>query len=312
MKALAMDLGGRHVSCALVEDDHLLAEVSLPMKEQPLAAVLTEAGQAFRQMCVSQGVRLEDCAGLAFGFCGLVDSRANRVLSTNQKYDEASQFDFDGWARSTLGMRMRMENDARLALLGEWYAGAARGASEVVMMTLGTGVGGAAMMEGRLIRGKHFQAGCLGGHIPVKWDGRPCSCGGRGCVEAEASTWALPEVCRQFPGFASSQLARLEEIDFLHLFKLADEGDRVARGALDQCLAVWAAGLVALIHAYDPELIVVGGGVMRRAESILPALESHIHLHSWTPWGKVVLRAAERGSQAALLGAVPLLSEDCS
>ncbi len=133
MKALAVDLGGHHVSCALVEDEQLLADLSLPMKGWPLSGVLAEIETALRQLCSDQGISLKDCAGLAFGFCGLVDSLSNRVLSTNQKYDEARGFDFNGWCRRSLGVPLRMENDARLALLGEWYAGAARGTSEVVI-----------------------------------------------------------------------------------------------------------------------------------------------------------------------------------
>jgi len=81
-----------------------------------------------------------------------------------------------------------------MALLGERHAGAAAGCDDVVMVTLGTGVGGAAMIGGRLLRGRHFQAGCLGGHLPVRFDGRRCICGAVGCVETEASDGR----CRRF------------------------------------------------------------------------------------------------------------------
>jgi glucokinase len=202
---------------------------------------------------------------------------------------------------------LRVENDARLALLGERYAGAARGFDDVVMMTLGTGIGGVAMVEGRLLRGKHYQAGVLGGHLPAAFDGRPCTCGAVGCVEAEASTWSLPRVAREAPGFAASALARAEAIDFEALFACAAAGDRVAVEVRDRCLRVWAAGAVGMIHAWDPEVLVVGGGVMRDAGAVLPFLEAQVHAHAWTPWGKVAVRAAALGDRAALLGAVPLL-----
>ncbi len=78
-----------------------------------------------------------------------------------------------------------------MALLGERYAGAGRGFDDIVMTTLGTGIGGAAMIGGKLLRGKHAQAGCLGGHIPVKFGGRQCTCGAIGCAEAEASGWSF-------------------------------------------------------------------------------------------------------------------------
>jgi glucokinase len=253
------------------------------------------------------GVAAADCAGLAFGFCGLVDTAAGRVLSTNAKYDDAPGLDLPRWCRESFGLRLRVENDARLALLGERHAGAAQGADDAVMMTLGTGIGGVAMIEGRLLRGKHFQAGVLGGHFVADFEGRPCTCGGVGCVEAEASTWALPDVCRATPGFEASALARCERLDFEALFACAAEGDRVAAAVRDRCLRVWAAGAVAMIHAWDPEVLVIGGGVMRNAGAVLPAIEAHVRRHAWTPWGKVVVRAAALGDRAALLGAVPLL-----
>jgi glucokinase len=248
-----------------------------------------------------------DCAGLAFSFCGLVDYAQHRILSTNAKYDDGPTLDLVAWCRKEFDLPLKMDNDARLALLGEWYAGAAQGYDDVVMITLGTGIGGAAMMQGRLFRGKHSQAGCLGGHIPVCFDGRICTCGNVGCAEAEASTVVLPEVCRSHPGFESSALAGDEPITFEKLFRHASLGDRVAIEVCDRCLRVWGTLLVALIHAYDPEIIVIGGGVMKSASRILPFLQSYVERYAWTPWGKVKVCSAQLGNDAALLGAVPLL-----
>ena len=153
------------------------------------------------------------------------------------------------------------------------------------------------MIGGRLLRGAHHQAGVLGGHLVADAFGRPCSCGGVGCVEAEASTWALPQIARSWPGFAGSALAARAELDFAALFACADEGDGVAAAIRDRCLRVWSAGAVSMVHAWDPELLVVGGGVMRRAQAVLPAIEAHVHAHAWTPWGKV--RVLRRGARRA-------------
>jgi glucokinase len=196
-----------------------------------------------------------------------------------------------------------------MALLGEHFAGAARGFTDVIMMTLGTGIGGVAMIEGRLLRGKHFQAGCLGGHIPVLFTGRGCTCGGVGCAEAEASGSSLPTVVNDWPGIANSALAKYSSIGFKELFAEARAGDQAALDIRNRCLRIWAADAVAMIIAYDPEILVIGGGVMKSADIILPAIESHVHQYAWTPWGKVQVRAAELGNNAALLGAIPLLTE---
>ena len=310
MRALAIDLGGTHATCGLVEDRRILAHETLDTnRAKSLRAVLPNISDALHRLVKDNGLSLQEISGIAVGIACLVDSRTTRVLATHGKYDDAGDIDLGGWSREEFDLPLRIENDARMALLGEYLAGAARGFSDVVMMTLGTGIGGVTMIEGKLLRGKHSQAGCIGGHFPVLFSGRPCSCGGIGCAEAEASGWSLPAVVNDWPGIASSALAKYSNIGFKELFAEAAAGDGVARDIRDRSLKIWAADAVALIHAYDPEILVIGGGIMKSAEVILPAIESHVHRHAWTPWGKVQVRAAELGNNAALLGAVPLLSE---
>jgi len=310
LKALAIDFGGTHASCGLVEDRTILSCDRLDTDQaRSLRAVLPAIEKVFRDLIKRESLSLNDFAGLAVGFAAIVDSRTGRVLSTNGKYDDAKHFDLANWSRETFGLRLHIENDARMALLGESYGGAARGFSDVVMMTLGTGIGGVAMIEGKLLRGKHSQAGCLGGHLPVLFNGRPCTCGAIGCAEAEASGWALPGIVKDWPGASNSTLSKYANVGFKELFEQAAYGDAIATAIRDRCLAVWAADAVGLVHAYDPDLIVIGGGVMESADVIIPAIQSYVQKHSWTPWGKVQVRAAELGNNAALLGAIPLLAE---
>lgn len=310
MKALAVDLGGSHATCGVVEDRTILAHKVVDTDSaKGLRAVLPVIAEAFGEVAQGRSVPLKEVSGVAVGFAGLADSRLGRVLSTNRKYDDAPEVDLVAWSRESFGLPLRIENDARLALLGESYAGAARGFTEVVMMTLGTGIGGVAMIEGKLLRGKHAQAGCLGGHIPVLFNGRPCTCGAIGCAEAEAAGWSLPLIVKEWPGISDSTLAKYPDIGFKELFEEAAKGDQAAVAIRDRCLNVWAADAVGLVHAYDPEIIVIGGGVMRSADLIIPYVERYVQKYAWTPWGKVKVRAAELGNNACLLGAVPLLSE---
>jgi glucokinase len=310
VKALAIDFGGTHATCGVVDDCAILACETIDTdRARSLAAVLPRIGEVLHRLIKSKSLAPRDFAGVGVGFAALVDSRAGRVLSTNGKYDDAKNADLAAWSQQTLGLPLRIENDARMALLGESYGGAARGFTDVVMMTLGTGIGGVAMIEGKLLRGKHSQAGCLGGHIPVLFTGRACNCGAIGCAEAEASGWSLPAIVRDWPGVSTSALSKYSDIGFKELFLEAAGHDKIALAIRDRCLQVWAADAVGLIHAYDPEIIVIGGGVMQSAGVILPYIESYVHKHSWTPWGKVQVRAAELGNNAALLGAIPLLSE---
>jgi glucokinase len=308
MRALAVDLGGSHATCALVEDRKLLGCETVRLDcGAGLVAALSQIQAALRRVLDrSPG----PCAGLTLGFCGLVDSVQGRVVGTNAKYADAGTVDLPGWCSAAFGIPFRLENDTRMALLGERYAGAALGCDDVVMVTLGTGIGGAAMIEGRLLRGKHFQAGCLGGHLPAVYNGRQCTCGALGCVEAEASTWSLPELCRATPGFDTSALATEAAITFEVLMQTAALGDTVARTVRDRCLEVWGSGAIALIHAYDPEVLVYGGGVLGSADIVLPFIQEYVNRHAWTPWGKVQVRCAQLGNHAALFGAVPLLSSN--
>jgi glucokinase len=311
MKALAIDFGGTHATCGLVEDRVLLAHETIDTDSaKSVQAVLPRIRDLCRGLMQRHGLSSGDIAGVAIGFAALVDSRVNRVFSTNGKYEDVKDIDLAKWIHENVGLPARIENDARMALLGESYAGAARGFSDVVMMTLGTGIGGVAMIEGKVLHGKHAQAGCLGGHIPAVFNGRACVCGAVGCAEAEASGWSLPLIVRDWPGATDSVLSRYSNIGFKELFEEGASGDKVATAIRDRCLNIWAATAVGLVHAYDPEMIVIGGGVMKSADVIIPYLESYVHKYAWTPWGKVQVCAAELGNNAVLLGAVPLLSQD--
>jgi glucokinase len=311
VKALGIDFGGTHATCGLVEDRVLLAHETIDTDcAKSLQAVLPRIRDACREIMRAKGLSSRDVAGVAIGFAALVDSRVNRVVSTDGKYEDVKDIDLAEWIRENVGLPTRIENDARMALLGESYAGAARDFTDVVMMTLGTGIGGAAMIEGKLLRGKHAQAGCLGGHIPAVFNGRPCTCGAIGCAEAEASGWSLPLIINDWPGATDSALSRYLNVGFKELFEEAARGDKVAVAIRDRCLNVWAADAVGLVHTYDPEMIVIGGGVMKSADVIIPHIESYVHKYAWTPWGKVQVRAAELGNNAVLMGAVPLLSQN--
>jgi glucokinase len=311
MKALSVDMGGTHIGCALIEDRRILGSTSIHSEHaQSLASMLPAVGETLNALLHSNSVHPQDCAGLAIGYPGIVDTRTAAILSTLKKYEDAPDLDLTSWASDTLGLPLRMENDARMALLGERYGGAAQDSNDIVMMTLGTGIGGAAMMHGVLMRGAHSQAGCLGGHIPVNYKGRLCTCGNIGCAEAEAAGWSLPAIARGWPGFSDSLLATSPDLDFKTLFADALQYDAVALAIRKHCIEVWAADAVAGIHSYDPEVVVIGGSVIASARLILPAIQEHVNQHAWTPWGKPQIRAAALGNNAGLLGAVPLLSED--
>ena len=303
MPVLAVDLGGSHITCAVVREQVILAEAEVPTSATLLRSDLETIAALLHRCMAESSVEPASIRGLAIGFCGVVDGRRGKILSTLNKYTDALNLDLHAWARAMFDAPLRIENDACLALLGEAYAGAARGVQDAVMVTLGTGIGGAAMLGGKLLRSESGQAGCLGGHLPVAFRGRLCTCGAIGCAEAEASTAVLPALCREHSGFPTSQLAKAPCLNFKNVFDAADGGDLVAEDIVEHCQQVWAALTVGLIHAFGPEVVIFGGGVMQRGPALLAYIRRYVEKHMWrTSWGVPRIESAALGSRAALLG----------
>jgi glucokinase len=273
---------------------------------------LPELASRLRENCRTVGISVEANQGIGIGLPAIVDGRSGEVLSTlGSKFADSAAADLQAWSDRELGLPIRIENDAKLALLGERFAGAAKGFEDVVMITLGTGIGVAVMLQNRLMHSHMGQAGTLGGHLVVRLDGRICACGAVGCAESEASTSALPALCREWPGFAGSTLAEAPQLDFATLFQARDASDSVAGELIEHCISVWSALTVSLVHAYGPQLILFGGGVARRGEEILKPIRAHVGQHSWkTSRGLAGIEVATLGADAALVGAETLFFEE--
>ncbi len=310
MSILAVDLGGSHVGVGLVAGSRVVAERTFVPNARSVHHTLQTLEQELSACMRQAGRKPESVQGLAIGYPGIVDAASGEILSPLNKYPDLSATKLREWAWERFGLPVRLENDARLALLGEWSVGAAKGAQDVVMVMLGTGIGGAAMLQGRLLISRLGHAGALGGHLPVQLNGRRCACGAAGCAEAEASTSVLPEICRQWPGFAASSLAKQDQLDFRALFDANDSGDAVAGEVLAHCLHVWSVLAVGLIHAYGPELVLFGGAVLARGEQVLGPIRTYVEQNAWhTDRGLPRVEAATLGRHAALLGAAELFSE---
>lgn len=310
MTILACDLGGTRMKIGVVRDGVVLAQTVEPANSKAgLAPQLPVLKAAWLRLLGELKLTPRDCAGVSIAFPSLIDTATGRVLAEYGKFADAMSLDLRDWARKEFNLPLAIENDARMALIGEWRAGAGRGVDNLVMMTLGTGLGVCAIIEGRVLRGKHGQAGVLGGHLTVRYGGRVCSCGNVGCAEAEASTAFLAELAKARSDFAASALAREPVLDFAAVFKHAAAGDACAVALRDHNIHVWATLAVNLIHAYDPEMVILGGGIMASAEVILPAIRTHVARHAHTPWGKVQVVASQLGDNAALVAGEWLLKE---
>lgn len=311
LPVLACDVGGTRIKFGVVRGAQLLAQMEIEAERgRGLAAALKRVAQAVPSLCHQARVPMKSLAGLGLSFPGIIKPGTETILSTPAgKFDDAKELDVARCIKKLLGLPVRICNDANAALLGEWKFGAARGCRSAVMMTLGTGIGTSAVIDGVPLRGQHGQAGCLGGHFTTSLEGYICPCGNIGCVESEASTWSLPAHARNHPAFAGSRLATKKILDYSAVFQAAAAGDPVAVELRDRSIRVWAIALVNLIHAYDPEIAIVGGGIMRSGRIILPPLRRHVSKHAWTPWGKVKIKSAMLGNHAGMFGVASLFAD---
>ena len=307
---IGIDLGGTVVKIGLVGDGRILSDARLEANSKAgLRNLLPNLESAIDHMldsCKREG----SVSGIAMAFAGIVDFQAGRALSTNAKYDDAPQVDVDKWVRGRYGVPFVMDNDARMAMIGEWIHGAGRGASNMVMMTIGTGIGTGAVVDSRPLYGRNFCAGSLGGHFTIDYKGRKCNCGNIGCVESASSSFFLPEIIGEDSSLSPAFRADKTNYDFKTLFAKYRQGDPDAMTVVNGCMDVWAAGIVNYIHAYDPEIVVVGGGVMKSADIILPYLREKVASLAWSPRGPVSIVAGELGDHAALLAADYYFKED--
>jgi glucokinase len=311
MKLLVADCGGTRIKLGLVENRTLCEQSAIDSgSDQPLDGRLTTMVQVLETMCGDRGWRMRDCRGLLLALPAIVSPDQGSVTATFGKFDDAHGFDFKAWAVERLGLPVLLENDARAAALGEWTCGAGRGCGNMVMVTLGTGIGTAVICEGSPLRGRSGMAGNLGGHTATHVGGSTCRCGLDGCLEAQVATWALPTLIRNHPEYAGNPLAEEAVLDYEAVFRHADAGNPLAMEFKDRALRAWGALMVNLVHSYDPERIVMGGGIMKQQQVILSAMRGMVDRQATLPGGPVEIVAASLGDAAALMGGPWLFEQE--
>jgi len=300
---LAGDFGGTSIKLGLIQDGVIRAsgKTASPARKSCddwLPLLKEEAGA----LCASAGVRMQDLEGMVWALPLVIDPGLRRASWSFGKFDDTMEEGFATKVESEFGIPMLLENDARAAMIGEWQAGAGEGLGDLVMITLGTGIGTAVILEGRPLRGRSGMAGILGGlsitHLgsPVLGSVAP------GCVEGRVATWALPEKCARMPGFATSSLATAATLDYQAVFAHAAAGDTLACELRDEALEAWGALTLNLIQAYNPQRVIIGGGIMASAEIILPAIRNFVNQHTVLAGGPVEIVAGTLGDSAACFG----------
>jgi glucokinase len=309
---IGVDLGGTKLLAGVVD-----AELRVGHRAWRAAHA---ADQPALLATIEDGVRevLAEAAGevsaVGFGIPALLDSDRREVLFSTHLPLEG--LDFAGEMGERLGLPVAVDNDTDCALLAEWRYGAAAGASVAVMITLGTGIGGAVLVEGRPLRGANGAAGELG-HWPVDMDGPPCQgkCPNHGCLEALASGSALVREATRVAGERPhSELANAifggEALTGPLVTQLAQAGDDAARDVVALIGRRLGAGLSGIVNVFDPDVVVVGGGVVAAGELLLEPARAEFEARV-LPLGRERTRvvAARFGEEAGLLGAAALAAD---
>jgi glucokinase len=306
---IGVDVGGTKIAAGVVDESGtILAEVRLPTPASDQAAVEAGICSAIEQLAARHPVR---AVGLAVA--GYVDAARTMLrFAPNMAMAERPLRDLVG---GRVGLPVVVENDANAAAWGEYRFGGGRGAADVIMITVGTGLGGGIVLDGRLIRGAFGGAGEFG-HVRVVPAGRHCGCGQNGCWEQYASGTALVRHGREVAVARPEYVARLLELaggDAMRLrgsmiTKAAVEGDPAACELLAELGRWLGEGIADLADVLDPAAVVVGGGVSAAGDLLLePARRAYLSALSAAehrPHLRIV--AAELGNEAGLVGAADL------
>ncbi|HET7170572.1 MAG TPA: ROK family protein [Gaiellales bacterium] len=305
---VGVDLGGTSVKAALVSPElELLARDSAPTDVSDEDRLLTEIEQLVRRVAGGR-----DVAGVGFGLPSQIDQRRGVVAdSINVPITDVP---FLAEMERRLGLPVKIDNDANVACLAEARIGAAKGRANVIMLTLGTGVGGGIVLDGQLYHGATGYGGELG-HMVVDENGPPCQghCPNHGCLESLASATgvrlAAQEIAAERPsGTLARAIAEGGAAEVRVVIDSALEGDEDCVAALGIVGRHLGVGIANYVNIFNPDVVVVGGGIMAAGEILLGVAREEAGRRALRPpWREVEVVAAELGNDAGVLGAAALV-----
>ncbi|MEO0547276.1 MAG: ROK family protein [Pseudomonadota bacterium] len=306
--ALAFDLGGTKVRAGLFEGETLLrrASANTDVTNGP-AGILDQFEALF--MDVSQGISNDGIAGIGLASAGPIDTVEGTVPGI-PTIPGLENFAIRETLSARLGQPVLVENDAIAAAYGEWQFGAGQGLDNLVYLTVSSGIGGGAVVDGRLLHGRKGMAGHVG-HLRLTLDGPRCLCGANGCFEALASGNALGGRARQavetdLTGYLGAT-AKSSMVSAKDVFDGARLGDAQCLSLVDDEARYLGHGIVSLIHIFSPERVILGGGVSSAFDLLEPIIHSIIRTNAVGPFRDVKVVQAALGDNSGLVGAAALV-----
>ena len=307
---IGIDLGGTFIKFALL-DRAMSARASWQCPtpaRQGADGVIEAMVSGGHRLLAEAGVETGEVAGVGIGSPGPLDLDAGVVIGMPNipGFDNVPLRDRVG---EGLGLPAVLENDANAAALGEYLAGGGRGVRNMVLLTLGTGIGSGIIVDGKLLHGAHG-IGAEAGHLIVEPGGEACGCGQRGCLERYASATYLSQYARRRieqdgqESVLADALRSRGGLDARNVQAAAGAGDALAREVWDRAVRYLAIACVGLCRILDPDRIILGGGMAKAGEALMAPLQAHYHAEHWRlTEPKTALGLAELGNDAGVIGA---------
>lgn len=279
---IGIDIGGMSIKIGLVnEDKAIVAKKVIPTQAEELSAaeIIDHMADAVLELLDENGLKTEQCESIGIACPGTVDGRTGVVLySNNIRWENVPMAEL---MQRKLPLPIELANDADAAALAEVIAGAAKDKENAILLTLGTGVGGGVIMNRKIFTGP-LRGGCELGHVVIRYGGKQCTCGRKGCLECYASATALMELAREqaaaHPESAMNAMTNndVTKIDGRVIFEAEKQGDETAKAVVARYEEDLSVGIANFVNIFRPEVIILGGGVSAQGKYLTDALQEQV------------------------------------
>lgn len=304
---IGVDLGGTKISTAISTiEGNILANVVLPTKaEEGEAAVLGRIVQSIDEVIVGSSTSIDEIEAIGIGSPGPLDAKKGIIITTpNLPF---KNYNLVQPLKEKYNIPVYLDNDANAAAIGEYMFGAGKGKNSIVYFTVSTGVGGGAVLDGKVYRG-HTSNALEIGHTTVDPNGPRCNCGNLGCLEAMSSGTAIAKKGKEAVSTnVETSLKKHDTVTSYEVFKEAEAGDEVAKDIIDNALTYLGIGVANAIATFDPEMIIIGGGVSKAGDIVFDTVKKVINKRCFKSMAESCeIVSAGLGSDAGVVGAVAL------
>lgn len=310
---LGIDLGGTNIAAGLVNENYeIIAECSVKTgSKRGAEAVIDDMANVAKQAVEKAGISMQDVEWVGVGAPGTCNKDTGIIEYSNNLdwYD----IPLTQMLEERLGKKVYIENDANAAAYGEYVAGSAKKAATSVMVTLGTGVGGGIIINNSIYGGFNF-AGAELGHTVIVVDGRDCTCGRKGCLEAYASATGLicttKEHMEKDPASVMWKICDGEsgKVNGRTAFDAMRAGDAEGKAAVDEYIKYLACGITNIINTFQPDMLCIGGGISHEGDYLMKPLKEIVarEVYSRNSAKNTEIVAASLGNAAGIIGAAML------